>query len=133
MIRYVNVKTVVVSVVAISAILAGVSGSFARPEYLTSFDSVYGNGSCGTCHIRASGGGPLNSYGTLFQDQPNHVADASAALKAIGSPSAATETAETLAVTTVTATKTQPAPGFGFVISLIGLFSWALLARRHNK
>jgi PGF-CTERM protein len=71
---------------------------------------------------------PLNSYGTLFENQPDHAADPSAALVAIGQPptSAPTDTA-------VPATGAQASPGFGFVAALVGLFACALLARRHNK
>jgi len=136
--------------------------SFARPQYLTNLSTVYGNGSCGTCHVIASGGGPrnsngtfgqhnpdgtyvprnssrmngqrnsnrtlpLNSYGTLFENQPEHAADPSAALIAIGQPP--TETA----APANTGTQTQVAPGFEIVVSLIGLFAGTLLARRHNK
>ncbi len=61
MIRYVNVKTVVVSVVAISAILAGAPRSFARPQYLTNLSAVYGDGSCTTCHVMSQNGGPRGS------------------------------------------------------------------------
>ncbi|MCX9075546.1 MAG: PGF-CTERM sorting domain-containing protein [Candidatus Methanoperedens sp.] len=117
--------------------------SFARPQYLTNLSTVYGNGSCGTCHVIASGGGPRNSngtfgqhnpdgtyvpsYGTLFENQPEHAADPSAALIAIGQPP--TETA----APANTGTQTQVAPGFEIVVSLIGLFAGTLLARRHNK
>jgi PGF-CTERM protein len=73
---------------------------------------------------------PLNSYGTLFQNQPDHATDPSAALIAIGQPPAAI-TGDTPADTAVTGTKA--APGFGIVLSLVGLFAWALLARRHDK
>jgi PGF-CTERM protein len=161
-----NRKPVVVLLLLALIILVGVPESFARPQYLTSLTAVYGAGSCGTCHIRASGGGPRNSYGTLFEDQPNHATDPGAALTAIGPPPTATltptatsttEAAATLTetppqipastpiatetpaepatpdVTTVTATVTPAAPGFGIVVSLVGLFVCALLVRRNNK
>ncbi len=73
---------------------------------------------------------PRNSYGTLFENQPDHAADPSASLKAIGGPS--TETAVP-SDTIVTATGTPAAPGFGFAVTLVGLFACALVARRHNK
>ncbi len=133
MMRYMNGKTVVVLILAISAILAGAPGSFAYPRYLTSLHTVYGDGSCGTCHYKTSGGGPLNSYGMLFEKQPDYVANASAALMAIGPPSITTAAPSLNPVSTSTSTETQAAPGFGFVISLIGLFSWALLARISNS
>ncbi len=41
--------------------------SFARPQYLANFTSMYGNGSCGTCHVIASGGGQRNSNGMFRQ------------------------------------------------------------------
>jgi PGF-CTERM protein len=80
-----NLKVVLLFLLTL-VILAGVPESFARPEYLTSLKAVYGDGSCGTCHIKASGGGPRNSYGTLFENQPNFATDPSTALKAIGQP-----------------------------------------------
>ncbi len=139
----------------------GAPESFAQPQYLTNLSAVYGGGSCGTCHIIASGGGqrifngtfvqynsngtyvqrnssrmyvqrnsnrtfPLNSYGTLFENQPNHATDPSAALMTIGQPPATTS-ADT------TAPEAQAAPGFGIVAVLIELFACALLVRRHNK
>ncbi|VVB97236.1 Uncharacterised protein [uncultured archaeon] len=69
---------------------------------------------------------PLNSYGTLFENQPGHAIDPSAALEAIGQPPDATQTD-----TAVTAT--PAAPGFGFAAALIGLIACVLLARRRNK
>jgi PGF-CTERM protein len=71
-----------------------------------------------------------NSYGTLFENQPDHAADPSAALKAIGGPP--TETAIP-SDTIVTVTGTPVAPGFGFTVTLVGLFACTLVARRHNK
>ncbi len=51
------------------AILIGIPESFARPQYFASLVEGYGGGSCGTCHVSASGGEPRNSYGTLFENQ----------------------------------------------------------------
>jgi PGF-CTERM protein len=171
-IQYMNKKTVVVLFLLPFVILAGAPESFARPQYLTNLTTVYGAGSCGTCHVITSGAGqrnfngtfgqnnsngayaprntnrtpgqrrsngtfgmrnsnrtlPRNSYGTLFENQPDHATDPSTALIAIGEPPAATP-----AVTTVTATGTKAAPGFGIVVSLVGLFACAILARRHCK
>lgn len=136
--------------------------SFARQQYLANLTAAYGNGSCGTCHVVASGGGPrnsngtfgqhspngtyvprnstrmngqrnsnrtlpLNSYGTLFENQPEHATDPNAALIAIGHPP--TE----MAAPENTGTQTQAAPGFEIVVSLIGLFAGTLLVRRHNR
>ena len=81
-----NLRPIVVVLLLALVILVGVPESFARPQYLTSLSTVYGDGSCGTCHVRASGGGARNSYGTLFENQPGHAADPSSALKAIGAP-----------------------------------------------
>jgi len=69
---------------------------------------------------------PLNSYGTLFESQPDHAAYPGAALTAIGQPPAAAP------ADTATA-GAQASPGFGFVAALVGLFAWTLLARRHDK
>jgi PGF-CTERM protein len=153
-----NRKPVLVLLLLALAILAGAPESFARPQYLTSLTAVYGDGSCGTCHIRASGGGARNDYGTLFENQPDHATDPGAALTAIGTPTTAsstltpaptstmeavatlTETSTPIATETsaepaalVTPTGTQATPGFGIVVSLVGLFICALLVRRNNK
>ncbi|MCZ7392574.1 MAG: PGF-CTERM sorting domain-containing protein [Candidatus Methanoperedens sp.] len=165
-------RTVVVLLLLTLVILVGAPEAFARPQYLTNLTAVYGDGSCRTCHVIASGSGmrnssgmfgqnnsngtyvprntsrtpgmrrsngtfgmrnsnrtlPLNSYGTLFANQPDHAADPSAALMAIGQPPAATATPAGSAVT-----GTKAAPGFGIVLSLVGLIACVLLARRRNK
>jgi hypothetical protein len=76
---------------------------------------------------------PLNSYGTLFQNQPDHTTDPSAALLAIGQPPATAASGETPADTGVAAAGTPSAPGFEIVLSLVGLFAMAILTRRYNK
>ncbi len=158
-----NRKTSVILLLLALVILAGTPESFARPQYLSNLTAVYGGGSCGTCHVIAPGSVPrdsngtfdqhngtfeprssnrtmrqrnssgqrssnrtfpLNSYGTLFKNQPGHDTDPGAALLAIGAPAASTAVPETGA---------QAAPGFGIVVSLLGLFVCALLARPHNK
>jgi hypothetical protein len=132
----------------LSVILAGATESFARPQYLTALTAAYGDGSCGTCHVNPSGGGPRNSYGMLFESQPDHRSDPGAALTAIGSPFPSTATpfitptytpapTETPLVTVTqpltTPAGTQAAPGFGFILSLAGLFAMVFLAKRYNK
>jgi beta-glucanase (GH16 family) len=78
------------------------------PEYLTSLQSVYGGGSCATCHM-SSGGGSRNSYGTLFENRPNHASDPVTALAAIGAPSGTNPTTTKPAPTTTsTITGTVP-------------------------
>ena len=155
-------------------ILSGVPESFARPQYLNSFNEVYGNGSCETCHVMTSGGPrdyngtfgqhnnsnrsagqyndtnrtfsrngnrtsrqgnsnrtlQLNSYGTLFENQPDHATDPGAALGTIGRPSTSKDI---ISGTTGTSNGAQAAPGFGFTASLVGLFAYTLLSRRNNK
>ncbi len=66
---------------------------------------------------------PLNSYGILFGNQPDHATDPGAALMAIGQPPADTPATNAPAA----------APGFGFIAALVGLFACVLLARRYNK
>jgi PGF-CTERM protein len=167
-----NRKTVVVLLLLAGIIFAGAPESFARPQYLTNLTAVYGGGTCGTCHVIASGmrnfsgmfgqnnsngtyvprntnrtpgqrrsNGtfgmrnstnrtlPLNSYGMLFENQPDHVTDPSAALMAIGQPPTATATD----TPTDTPAGTPSTPGFGIVLSFVGLFAMVLLARRRNK
>jgi cytochrome c553 len=140
-----NRNIVVVLLMITLVILIGIPESLARQEYLANLTSVYGDGSCGTCHIKSTGGGPRNDYGKLFENQPNYATDPVTALKAIGKPpestvatpgatAALTATAQvTPAVTSVTARGTPAAAGFGFAVSLAGLLACALLARRHNK
>jgi hypothetical protein len=73
---------------------------------------------------------PLNSYGTLFENQPDHITDPGAALMAIGQPPLTTATPD---VTAATATGTKAAPGFDFVVFVFGTCAGILLARRHKK
>lgn len=165
-------------------ILIAAPTTFAKPEYLTNLTAIYGAGTCSTCHVDGASDGPRTTYGTSFENQPNHIANASAALRVIGAPPTATvtstvtttmaatpgvttgtttpgiteteipgiieeteipevteETTEipeettriTPEVTTVTATTTPRSPGFGIIISIVGLFAWAILERRRNK
>ena len=97
-----NLKPVFVVFLLALVILVGVPESFARPQYLTSLGTVYGDGSCGTCHVRASGGGALNSYGTLFENQPNYNNDPIAALKVIGAPPKTTPAATAILTPEIT-------------------------------
>lgn len=145
-------KTVVALLISAFIILAGAPVSFARPQYYTVLNSMYQDVSCGSCHIRTSGGGPLNSYGTLFREQPNHATDPGAALAVIGQPPASSSpspaastpqppptatgtTPQTPAIPAVTDTagSVPAAPGFGIAATLAGLFACVLIARRHNK
>jgi mono/diheme cytochrome c family protein len=108
-----NRNIVIVLLMLTLEILTGIPESLARPEYLTDLTAVYGDGSCGTCHIRASGGGPRNSYGKEERD--------------------ISEETDTSTGTSVTARGTQAASGFEFAFSLAGLLAGAFLARRINK
>lgn len=107
-----NRKHFVVLIMLTSVFLIGIPEAFARPEYLVPLQSAYGSSlSCGTCHIRPNGGGPRNSYGTLFENQVNHGTDPGAALIAIGPPLTTTTpiiTATPVATETLTATPTMP-------------------------
>jgi hypothetical protein len=157
--QYMNKKTVIILLFLALIILAGAPISFAKISYLDNLTEVYKNGSCGTCHNNSDKGGPRTSYGMLFENQSNHITNASAALKAIGAPpksNAATPnvsmTATPVKVTPQITEETQdeeiPAeeatnpqtteeakgsPGFGFVASVVGLFAWGLIAKRNNK
>ena len=164
-----NMKTEILLLFCAMAILSGVPQSFARPEYLNVFNELYGQGSCSTCHIMASGDGmrdyngtsrpdvsngtyqprsfnrtngtrsfnrtsglrnsnrtmPRNSYGSLFEGQPDHASDPRAALIAIGEPAATPQD--------TTSTGAQAAPGFEIGASLFVLFGLAYLVKQHNK
>ncbi|MCX9025611.1 MAG: PGF-CTERM sorting domain-containing protein [Candidatus Methanoperedens sp.] len=95
-----NRRTIIISLILIVVLLAGVTESSARSKYFHSLITVYGDGSCGTCHVSASGGGPRNSYGTLFENQANHATDPAAALTAIGPPPTASPTFNPTATST---------------------------------
>jgi hypothetical protein len=106
-----NGKTVVVISILTLVILIGIPESFARTQYLTNLTAVYGDGSCGTCHIKATGGGQRNSYGTLFENQPNFDTDPVTALKAIWKPPSSTvATPGATSTLTATAQVTQALP-----------------------
>jgi hypothetical protein len=81
--RYMNFGLLLLTVV----VLVSINTASATPRYVSTLKNVYGNGSCGTCHVNSSGGGERNAYGTLFEQQMSHVASPSAALVLIGSPS----------------------------------------------
>jgi hypothetical protein len=146
-------KTALTILILTSIIFTVIPESFASPQYLTNLTEVYGDGSCNTCHVMQQGGGqrnfngtmptngtfgnrtsnrmlPLNSYGTLFENQPEHANDPNTALMAIGQPSADTTTPDE---STLPATENKAAPGFDFVIFVFGLSAGILLARRHDK
>jgi PGF-CTERM protein len=101
-----NQKSVLVLLLLALIVLVGVPESYARPQYLTSLTAAYGDSSCGTCHIRASGGGPRNAYGTLFENQPDHATYPGAALIAIGPPPTASSTLTPTATSTTEAAAT---------------------------
>jgi hypothetical protein len=71
-----------------------------------------------------------NSYGTLFESQPEHANDTKAALMAIGQPPAATAAPDG---STLSATENKAAPGFDLVVFVFGLSAGILLSRRHDK
>ncbi len=145
-----NKRKITVLLLLTLAILIGVPTSFGKPEYLVSLNKVYGTGTCSTCHVNDTKDGLRTPYGTLFENQPNHAANATAALRAIGAPPevnptlmptatsaltatpAQTETqTPSSMVTTVTATGTQKTPGFGIFLSLVVLFAWVLMKKRN--
>ncbi|HMB45305.1 MAG TPA: hypothetical protein VKL21_05740 [Candidatus Methanoperedens sp.] len=95
-----NKKTVTVLLLLALMIFIGVPTSFAIPQYRANLTEVYGAGSCETCHNNGSADGPRTSYGMLFENQTNHVANASAALIAIGAPPKSTAATPTAAITT---------------------------------
>ena len=92
-------------------ILIATPTTFALPAYLTNLTEVYGAGSCDTCHINGASGGPRTGYGTLFENQVDHLTNASEALIAIGAPPTATVTSTvttTMAATPGVTTGTTP-------------------------
>jgi hypothetical protein len=79
-------KTVIVLLLLALMILTVAPTSFAQRQYLANLTEVYGTGSCDICHNNGSADGLRTSYGMLFENQSNHSANASAALRAIGAP-----------------------------------------------
>jgi PGF-CTERM protein len=147
-----NKKIIPVLLLATLVILIAAPESFAKSEYFAALNTVYpGAGSCDTCHVNGPSDGNRTTYGALFENQTNHATDPVAALKAIGAPPtpALVETGTSAVTTTMpatmtmtptpevttaaaTATATAKSPGFGIVVSMIGLFAWALFLRRKN-
>lgn len=136
---------IVIALIIFSIVLAsGVSTTFAKPEYVKNLTEVYGTGTCDTCHKSGASDGPRTSYGMLFENKIKNGSNATAALKAIGAPPAANQTATTTAttpeptatetpkVTTVAPTATKASPGFGMIASLVGLFVIAFVVKRKN-
>lgn len=98
-----------------------VKASMKMSEYLLALQGAYGNGSCTTCHVNSSGS-ELTEYGKKFVDQPDHVNDPIAALRAIGVPGETVNSAE----------KTEKkSPGFEIIVT-IGMIS-AIYVLRRNK
>jgi len=62
-----NKKTAIVMLLLILVNLTGVQTSFAKPEYVADLITVYGKGTCETCHVNGTSDGPRTAYGTLFE------------------------------------------------------------------
>lgn len=75
------------------------------PGYATTLQSVYGIGTCTTCHP-SGGPPPFTAYGSMFQAVSNHSNDPVGALQSIGSPTNATPSPTPTATPTVTPTPT---------------------------
>lgn len=71
-----------------------------------------------------------NSYGTLFENKPDHAIYPNAALMAIGQPPADTSTPDG---STLPGPENKSAPGFDLVVFVFGLSAGFLLSRRYDK
>ncbi len=91
-----------------TVIFVRIQTASSTPNYLTALQSVYGSGSCGTCHVDPNGGGARNTYGTLFESQSIHSTDPVSALKAIGAPTGTTPSPSP--ISSPTPTPIQPTP-----------------------
>ena len=80
-------------------------------EYVLALQSVYGNGSCITCHVNKNGGDELTGYGKKFEVQPNHRSDPIVAIKAIGKPDETTNV-------TITEKTEKKSPGFEIAVTI---------------
>jgi hypothetical protein len=102
-----NRNTVLELILIVSVASIWISGVLAYPQYLDAYNTTFStNASCSICHVNPAGGGTLNSYGMLFQNQTNHASDPSAALITIGQAQVTTPGATTTATSMVTATST---------------------------
>lgn len=130
-------KTLSVAMLLTLVIIAGIPESFATAQYAKNLTAVYGDGSCGICHVKPTGGGVRNQYGMLFENQSNHATDPSAALMVIGKPPMTTATSQETPISYVTpgttATAAKEATGFEVVLSLVGLFAIILLTKMRRQ
>ncbi len=89
--------------------VAGVQQATARQAYMDAYNTTFNtNATCNVCHVNAAGGGSLNSYGTIFQSQPNYNTDPATALAANG-PTTVTPTITATTTPTMIATPTMTA------------------------
>jgi hypothetical protein len=89
----------------VSVVLFLIPGALALPRYMEAYNTTFNTtASCGVCHVNSTGGGTLNSYGMLFENQSNHSTFPGAALLAIGPAPGTTPGVTTTATFMVTAT-----------------------------
>jgi hypothetical protein len=120
------------------AALVLVPAASANRVYYSALTSTYGStgSACETCHINSSGGGERNAYGKLFESQANHIANPSAALRAIGAPPGWQNTTSspeaTIQVPIAPITEpTKKSPGIGMFVA-IGLICAMYIIRRRK-
>lgn len=88
-----------------------VPGASAYGSYVGPLTTVYGSGSCGICHVNPHGGGARNAYGTLFENQANHMTAPAAALSTIGAPPGVTPTPTSAPISEPALKTIKVAPG----------------------
>ncbi len=135
----------IIIVLAIFSIVfsIGMQTSLARPDYVMNLTEVYNTGTCDTCHVKGTADGARTAYGMLFENKTKSGLNVTAALMAIGAPPEANQTVtatkttapsvtETPAATTAVPAATTKSPGFGILISLIGISAIAIFVK-HKK
>lgn len=124
------------SIVIVLVLIPQVS---ATPAYYSAFQKVYGNNSCGVCHMSQDGGDDLIAYGNKFMSQPNYSDNSEKTLRTIGAPPGmvpiATETVGTMAEQATDIpdeTTEKESPGFD-IIATIGIISAMYMLGRDKK
>jgi len=70
----------------IVASIVSIPQVYAKSEYVTALQDVYGRGTCLDCHTGPNGGKSLTAYGSSFKAQSGYKSNTVAAVQAIGQP-----------------------------------------------
>jgi hypothetical protein len=104
--KRIETKSLVTLLLLITVVIASVPQTLAKPQYASTLDTVYGVGSCTTCHTDPSDGKSFTDYGSKFHSQSVYKNDPVTALKNIGTPPGAAPVVTTTVVSTPAVTNT---------------------------